>query len=162
MRKEKLKERIKKWKKAIIVREPMESLASCYNDKILQPGKKNRSNKIKREKLRKEILNKQTKTRPPSSKKAKKLLKNSPIKKKISFNDFLVVKVINGHESGIDYMSKHWAPYYKSCSPCTVGLDYIVRLDPSMEETKVSFLAKQGLLPLMKPNLNFVQTRLGD
>ena len=162
MSKEKLKERIRKWKKAIIVREPMERLASCYNDKILQPGKKNRYNKIKKEKLKEEIINKETKTRPPSSKKAKKLLKNGPIKKKISFNDFLVVKVINGHESGIDYMSKHWAPYYKSCSPCTVDFDYIVRLDPSMEETKVSILVTQGVLTLMRPDLNLVQTRLGD
>ena len=39
MGKDQLKRRIQneKWKKAIIVREPMERLASCYNDKIIVP-----------------------------------------------------------------------------------------------------------------------------
>ena len=39
MKKSKFKARIKdkKWKKAIIVREPMERLASCYNDKFVAP-----------------------------------------------------------------------------------------------------------------------------
>ena len=39
MKESKFKKRIndKEWKKAIIVREPMERLASCYNDKIIAP-----------------------------------------------------------------------------------------------------------------------------
>ena len=60
-------------------------------------------------------------------------------KEELSFNDFLVAKVINGRDGLISHeMAKHWAPYYKICSPCTMGLDYIVRLDPTMEETKVN------------------------
>ena len=34
--------------------------------------------------------------------------------------------------------SKHWAPYYKVCAPCSVKYDFIGMLDPTMEETKVS------------------------
>ena len=60
-------------------------------------------------------------------------------KEELSFNDFLVAKVINGRDGLISHeMAKHWAPYYKICSPCTMGLDFIVRLDPTMEETKVN------------------------
>ena len=60
-------------------------------------------------------------------------------KEELSFNDFLVAKVINGRDGLISHeMAKHWAPYYKICSPCTMDLDYIVRLDPTMEETKVN------------------------
>ena len=60
-------------------------------------------------------------------------------KEELSFNDFLVAKVINGRDGLISHeMAKHWAPYYKICSPCTMGLDFIVRLDPTMEETKVT------------------------
>ena len=60
----------------------------------------------------------------------------------ISFDDFLVTKVIDGQE-GVSNgnFGKHWAPYYKVCSTCSVGYDYISYLDPTMEETKVKILA---------------------
>ena len=124
--------RMKNSKKAIIVREPMERLASCYNDKMIEPAKNHlfpKNIKKLREKVRKKAAK----------------LHNGHKPREISFNDFLVTKVINGRDRAINDMSKHWAPYYKSCSPCSVGLDYIVRLDPSMEETKVSFWATQGI-----------------
>ena len=117
-----LKERIQTWKKAIVVREPMERLASCYNDKILAPVKDHMYPgfiALSREKVRK---------------KAAKLLHNGHKTKRISFNDFLIIEVINGKDN------KHWRQYYKTCSPCTLGLDYIIKLDPAMEDTKVSFL----------------------
>ena len=117
-----LKERILTWKKAIVVREPMERLASCYNDKMLAPIEDHMYPEIvaqNREKVRK---------------KAAKFLHNGHKTRKISFNDFLIIEVINGKPN------KHWIPYYKTCSPCTLGLDYIIKLDPAMEDTKVSFL----------------------
>ena len=103
----------------------MERLASAYNDKLVVPLKdhkapgfvKNFRKQVKR--IAKNIKGK----------------KNSP-GKQASFDDFLVAKVINGHETADEY-GRHWGPYYKMCSPCKVSYDYIGLLDPTMEETKV-------------------------
>ena len=116
-----IKERIKTWKKAIVVREPMERLASCYNDKMISPVERHMYPEI--------IAKKRKKVR----KMAAKLLHNGHKTESISLNDFLIVNVINGKDK------KHWRPYYKTCSPCTIGLDHIVKLDPAMEDLKVSF-----------------------
>ena len=132
----KMKERMKTWKKAIIVREPMERLASCYNDKFIEPVKDHMSPiSIKKLRDRVRIM-------------AARL--HNGLRKKISFNDFLVTKVINARDKAIHDMAKHWAPYYKSCSPCTMGLDYIIRLDPTMEETKVNFSASLKSLSILQ------------
>ena len=100
----------------------MERLASCYNDKMISPVERHMYPEI--------IAKKRKKVR----KMAAKLLHNGHKTKNISLNDFLIVNAINGKDK------KHWRPYYKTCSPCTLGLDYIIKLDPAMEDTKVSFL----------------------
>ena len=121
-----LKKRSKTWKKFIFVREPMERLASCYNDKILVDPQKHYSPSHVihfRNKVKKKALAIKGKENNSSS--------------KASFDDFLLAAVIPGRERATDY-GQHWGPYYKICSPCTVNYDYIGLLDPTMEETKVS------------------------
>ena len=78
-----LKERSKTWKKFIFVREPMERLASCYNDKILVDPQKHLYPKLII-RFRHEVKKKALKI------KGKKQSSGS----NISFDDFLVAKVI--------------------------------------------------------------------
>ena len=86
-----LRNQTKNWKKFIFVREPMERLASCFNDKIYAPvGQHYRPSFIK--KFRTEVKNMATDIK-------QKLI--SP--KEISFDDFLVAKVINGKETATEY-----------------------------------------------------------
>ena len=122
-----LKKRAKTWKKFLFVREPMERLASCYNDKILVDPKQHDSPSHVihfRNKVKKMAMAIKGRKEPHSGSKA-------------SFDDFLVAAVINGRERATDY-GQHWGPYYKICSPCSISYDYIGLLDPTMEETKVS------------------------
>ena len=116
-----------KWQTFIFVREPMERLASCYNDKIIEPLKDhNKPDYLKAFRL-------DVKRLVMKLKGHKKLFYQG----KPSFKEFLVTKVLNEDWGGIGYGS-HWAPYYKECAPCTLKYDFIGLLDPTMEETKVS------------------------
>ena len=122
-----LKYRSKNWQTFIFVREPMERLASCYNDKIIEPLKDHNKPKfVKAFRLDVKRLAMKLKGH-----------KRFFLGEKPSFTDFLVTKVLNEDWGGIGYGS-HWAPYYKECAPCTLKYDFIGLLDPTMEETKVS------------------------
>ena len=123
-----VKKRSKKWQTFIFVREPMERLASCYYDKMIEP-------------LKDHII--------PNFVKAFRLdVKRLAMKLKghkryyqgeePRFEDFLVTKVLNEDWGGGKGYGVHWAPYYKECAPCTLKYDFIGLLDPTMEETKVS------------------------
>ena len=122
-----LKNRSKKWQTFIFVREPMERLASCYNDKIIEPLKDHNKPKFVKA-FRLDVK------RLAMKLKGHKIFYQG---EEPSFTDFLVTKVLNEDWGGIGYGS-HWAPYYKECAPCTLKYDFIGLLDPTMEETKVS------------------------
>ena len=86
-----LRNQTKTWKKFIFVREPMERLASCFNDKIYAPVDQHYQTSFIK-KFRTEVKN------------MAKIIKQklfSP--KKISFDDFLVAKVINGKETATEF-----------------------------------------------------------
>ena len=86
-----LRNQTKNWKKFIFVREPMERLASCFNDKIYAPvGEHYQPSFIK--KFRTEVKNM-----------AKDIKQELFSPKEISFDDFLVAKVINGKETATEY-----------------------------------------------------------
>jgi hypothetical protein len=122
-----LKNRSKKWQTFIFVREPMERLASCYNDKMIEPLEDhNKPEFVKAFRLDVKRL--------AMKLKGHKRFYQGEVP---SFNDFLVTKVLNEDWGGKGYGS-HWAPYYKECAPCTLKYDFIGLLDPTMEETKVS------------------------
>ena len=105
----------------------MERLASCYNDKMIEPLEDhNKPDFVKAFRL-------DVKRLAMKLKGHKRLFYQG----KPSFKDFLVTKVLNEDWGGIGYGS-HWAPYYKECAPCTLKYDFIGLLDPTMEETKVS------------------------
>ena len=122
-----LRNQTKTWKKFIFVREPMERLASCYNDKIIEPPQDHLAPSLVKG-FREDVK------RLAMKLKGHKRFYQGEVP---SFNDFLVTKVLNEDWGGIGYGS-HWAPYYKECAPCTLKYDFIGLLDPTMEETKVS------------------------
>ena len=122
-----VKYRSKNWQTFIFVREPMERLASCYNDKMIEPLEDHSAPKfIKAFRLGVKRL-------------AMKLKGHKRFHQgeAPSFEDFLVTKVLNEDWGGTGY-GRHWAPYYKECAPCTLKYDFIGLLDPTMEESKVS------------------------
>ena len=122
-----VKYRSKHWQTFIFVREPMERLASCYNDKIIEPLKDHiKPNYVKTFRL-------DVKRLAMKLKGHKRFYQGEAPR----FEDFLVTKVLNEDWGGIGY-GRHWAPYYKECAPCTLKYDFIGLLDPTMEETKVS------------------------
>ena len=122
-----VKDRSKKWKTFIFVREPMERLASCYNDKMIEPLEDHYSPKfVKAFRLHVKRLAMKLKGH-------KRFYQGEAP----SFEDFLVTKVLNEDWGGTGF-GRHWAPYYKQCAPCTLKYDFIGLLDPTMEESKVS------------------------
>ena len=122
-----VKYRSKNWQTFIFVREPMERLASCYNDKMIEPLKDHiHPNFVKAFRLNVKRLAMKLKGH-------RKFYQGEDP----SFKDFLVTKVLNEDWGGRGY-GRHWAPYYKECAPCTHKYDFIGLLDPTMEETKVS------------------------
>ena len=86
-----LRNQTKTWKKFIFVREPMERLASCFNDKIYSPVDQHYQPSFIK-KFRTEVKNMATNIK-------QKLFSH----KNISFDDFLVAKVINGKETATEY-----------------------------------------------------------
>ena len=86
-----LRNQTKNWKKFIFVREPMERLASCFNDKIYAPIDKHYQPSFIK-KFRTEVKNMATDIK-------QKVFSS----KRISFDDFLVAKVINGKETATEY-----------------------------------------------------------
>ena len=106
----------------------MERLASCYNDKMIEPLKDHMwPNFVKAFRLDIKRLAMKLKGHKRFSQ------GEAP-----SFEDFLVTKVLNEDWGGTGY-GRHWAPYYKECAPCTLKYDFIGLLDPTMEETNVSY-----------------------
>jgi len=103
----------------------MERLASCYNDKIIEPLKDHNKPKFVKA-FRLDVK------RLAMKLKGHKIFHQG---EEPSFTEFLVTKVLNEDWGGIGYGS-HWAPYYKECAPCTLKYDFIGLLDPTMEETK--------------------------
>ena len=123
-----LKNRSKKWQTFVFVREPMERLASCYNDKISEPLKDHNKPKFVKA-FRLDVK------RLAMKLKGHKIFHQG---EEPSFTEFLVTKVLNEDWGGGKGYGVHWAPYYKECAPCTLKYDFIGLLDPTMEETKVS------------------------
>jgi hypothetical protein len=122
-----VKHRSKEWKTFIFVRDPMERLASCYNDKMIEPLKDHlKPDFVKAFRLDVKRLAMRLKGH-------KRFYQGEAPR----FEDFLVTKVLNEDWGGTRY-GRHWAPYYKECAPCTPKYDFIGLLDPTMEETKVS------------------------
>lgn len=105
----------------LFIREPMERLASAYNDKVIvnpNPWLVGWRKDVKKSAIK------------------IKGRKSSPGKTP-SFDDFLVAMVIHANQT-VDVFGRHWAPYYKICAPCSVKYNFIGLLDP--EETKVKFM----------------------
>jgi hypothetical protein len=122
-----VKYRSKNWQTFIFVREPMERLASCYNDKIIEPPQDHLAPSLVKG-FREDVK------RLAMKLKGHKRFYQGELPR---FEDFLVTKVLNEDWGGTGY-GRHWAPYYKECAPCTLKYDFIGLLDPTMEETKVS------------------------
>ena len=117
--------------KFVIVREPMERLASCYYDKILvnsAPG-------LQKFKL--------------AIKKKSDLRNNNVEESEVSFTEFLQVLVL-GNRGNVTNFGRHWLPYYKLCTPCSISYDYIGRLENLSEFWNSSGL--QSLAPLTWKN----------
>ncbi len=108
------------YKKFVFVRDPMERLASAYNDKMIV------NDHPWFVKVRKNVKEMAVKI---------KGARNSP-GNQVSFDDFLNAVVIPGKDSPSEW-GRHWAPYYKICAPCTMQFDYIGRLDLTGEESQV-------------------------
>ena len=122
-----LEEQRAHYRKFVFVRDPMERLASAYNDKMVV----NPSGWLVRFRENVKEIAIEIKGR-----------KNSP-GNQVSFDDFLTAVVIPGEDTATDY-GRHLAPYYKICAPCTVGFDYIGLLDPTGEESGVSSMLFQS------------------
>ena len=117
--------------KFVIVREPMERLASCYYDKILvnsAPG-------LQKFKL---AIKKKSDSR-----------NNNVEESEVSFTEFLQVLVL-GNRGNVTNFGRHWLPYYKLCTPCSISYDYIGRLENLSEFWNSSGL--QSLAPLTWKN----------
>ena len=108
------------YKKFILIRDPLERLASSYNDKIVTMG-----NFLKRKGFDKTVKQMSRFIIPDRYKP----------KSGISFDDFLSTVVIPSQHTHENY-GRHWAPFYKLCAPCSVQYDYIERLD----ETNVRYI----------------------
>ena len=95
--------------KFMIVREPMERLASCYYDKIIiNPAK---SLILFRNAIKKAIS------------------KSQKIRRKfVTFADFLQVIVI-GKRGNATNFGRHWLPFYSLCTPCSIEYDYIGKFE---------------------------------
>ena len=121
----------KNFYKFVIVREPMERLASCYYDKILvnsAPG-------LQKFKL---AIKKKSDSR-----------NNNVEESEVSFTEFLQVLVL-GNRGNVTNFGRHWLPYYKLCTPCSISYDYIGRLENLSEIWNSSGL--QSLAPLTWKN----------
>ena len=121
----------KDFDKFVIVREPMERLASCYYDKILvnsAPG-------LQKFKL---AIKKKSDSR-----------NNNVEESEVSFTEFLQVLVL-GNRGNVTNFGRHWLPYYKLCTPCSISYDYIGRLENFSEFWNSSGL--QSLAPLTWKN----------
>ena len=95
--------------KFMIVREPMERLASCYYDKIIiNPAK---SLILFRNAIKK-VISKSQKVR----------------RKYVTFADFLQVVVI-GKRGNATNFGRHWLPFYILCTPCSIEYDYIGKFE---------------------------------
>ena len=95
--------------KFMIVREPMERLASCYYDKIIiNPAK---SLILLRNAIKK-VISKSQKLR----------------RKYVTFADFLQVVVI-GKRGNATNFGRHWLPFYILCTPCSIEYDYIGKFE---------------------------------
>ena len=107
--------------KFIFVREPMARLASCYNDKFVT------NNEEKLVDYRKEI-----------KKMAHKInnVIGGNVSEPVTFQEFLQVVVLRQKTSALTF-SRHWAPYYKLCSPCFVNYDFIGKLDTNSDDIQV-------------------------
>ena len=93
----------------MIVREPMERLASCYYDKIIiNPAK---SLILFRNAIKK-VISKSQKLR----------------RKYVTFADFLQVVVI-GKRGNATNFGRHWLPFYILCTPCSIEYDYIGKFE---------------------------------
>ena len=106
---EKLQQNRTQYKTFIIVREPMERLASCYNDKFIV--NLNSELEIWRKKIKINAIRilGETLTSYNTS--------------QVSFKEFLVGGVLHGPNN------KHWNPYYELCAPCIMNYDFIGRID---------------------------------
>ena len=95
--------------KFMIVREPMERLASCYYDKIIiNPAK---SLILFRNAIKK-VISKSQKVR----------------RKYVTFADFLQVVVI-GKRGNATNFGRHWLPFHILCTPCSIEYDYIGKFE---------------------------------
>lgn len=96
-----------KTKKFLIVRHPLERLLSAYRDKL--EHKQNREYYYKRFGRRivlkyRQSMNMTTKLEP-------------------TFAEFLRFIVSE------KYFDEHWAPYYRTCEPCMIHYDYVLKFE---------------------------------
>ncbi|XP_078665437.1 carbohydrate sulfotransferase 11-like [Branchiostoma floridae x Branchiostoma belcheri] len=143
--------RLKTYNKLIVVRDPLERLASAWLDKFINsPG---RFIFIKR--LRQAVGNSKfgtttTKRALPRnrSRQGSMAARRAP---PISIRDF-VWSIINNK-----YRNVHWEPFFSHCAPCQVQYDFIAHTDTLVEDLRLFFnmsgiVGKDGILPRQRPS----------
>ncbi|XP_078665957.1 carbohydrate sulfotransferase 11-like [Branchiostoma floridae x Branchiostoma belcheri] len=132
--------RLKTYNKLIVVRDPLERLASAWLEKFVHsklPFSYIRT-------LQQEVW----KSKVENTTTNKSLRGDLP---PVSFRDF-IWSIINNK-----YRDVHWEPFFSLCAPCQVQYDFIAHTDTLVEDLRLFFhmsgiVGKDGILPRQHPS----------
>ncbi|XP_078665961.1 carbohydrate sulfotransferase 11-like [Branchiostoma floridae x Branchiostoma belcheri] len=132
--------RLKTYNKLIVVRDPLERLASAWLEKFVHS--KLRFSYIRT--LQQEVW----KSKVENTTTNKSLRGDLP---PVSFRDF-IWSIINNK-----YRDVHWEPFFSLCAPCQVQYDFIAHTDTLVEDLRLFFhmsgiVGKDGILPRQHPS----------
>ncbi|XP_066277442.1 carbohydrate sulfotransferase 9-like [Branchiostoma lanceolatum] len=132
--------RLATYNKLMVVRDPLERLASAWLDKFINNPR--RFSYIKRFQ-QKTVFKSGFRNRRPAG-------RTSNGVPPIPFRDFI--------RSIIDkiYLDVHWEPFFSLCAPCQVEYDFIAHTDTLVEDLRLFFhkigvVGKDGILPRQHP-----------
>ncbi|XP_019643842.1 PREDICTED: carbohydrate sulfotransferase 10-like [Branchiostoma belcheri] len=149
--------RLSTYNKLIVVRDPLERLASAWFDKfVYNPRRFSYIKRLQRELWQSNLTttNRSVSRNGPGSVEA-----TSGDLPPVTFRDF-IWSIVNRR-----YLNIHWEPFFSRCAPCQVQYDFIAHTDTLPEDLRLFFhrsgiVGKDGLLPKERPSR--AKSRVGN
>ncbi|XP_019637065.1 PREDICTED: carbohydrate sulfotransferase 11-like [Branchiostoma belcheri] len=144
--------RLKTYNKLIVVRDPLERLASAWLDKFfISPGRFSFIRRLRQAVGNSKFGNTTTKRALPTNRSRRGSMHGARRAPPISIRDF-VWSIINNK-----YRNEHWEPFFSQCAPCQVQYDFIAHTDTLVEDLRLFFhmsgiVGKDGILPRQHPS----------
>ncbi|CAH1248432.1 CHST11 [Branchiostoma lanceolatum] len=142
--------RLATYNKLIVVRDPLERLASAWLDKFVHnPHRFSYIRRLQRKTLKKNWTKTTTKRSGSWNRRGSEGI-TSVVQSPVPFRDFI--------RSVIDniYPNAHWEPFFSLCAPCQVKYDFIAHTDTLAADFRLFFhkigaVVKDSILPRQYP-----------